>query len=226
MQICLFDIDGTLINTGGAGGAALKAALMSAFRIPLPTDSVVLAGRTDRGITRDLFLHHAIDDTPENWQRFRAAYLGHLPLMLAERRGTVLPGIFGLLESLHAREDLTLGLLTGNTRDGAQIKLAHFGLDHFFDFGGFGDHHLSRDDVAREALAAVQGRLESDVDPRRIWVIGDTPSDIQCARAIGARAVAVATGIHSVADLQAASPDHLAADFADPAALLALWATA
>lgn len=223
MHVCLFDIDGTLINTGGAGGAALKAALRSAFAIDEPTDSVTLAGRTDRGITGDLFRFHAIEDSPENWQRFRDAYLGHLPGLLAQRKGAVLPGIQGLLQSLQGRDDLLIGLLTGNTRDGARIKLAHFGLDRFFELGGFGDRHVHRDDVAREALEAVERRLTKTVDRSRVWVIGDTPSDIACARAIGARAVAVATGIHTAAELDAAEPDHLVTDFADPDVVLSLW---
>lgn len=223
MHVCLFDIDGTLINTGGAGGAALKAALRSAFDVEQPTDTVTLAGRTDRGITGDLFRFHAIEDSPENWQRFRAAYLGHLPALLAERRGIVLPGIPGLLQSLTSRADVLVGLLTGNTRDGAQIKLAHFGLDRFFEFGGFGDRHVQRDDVARDALEAVERRLARTVDPNCVWVIGDTPSDIGCARAIGARAVAVATGMHTTAELNAAAPDHLVADFADPELVRSLW---
>ncbi len=223
MHVCLFDIDGTLIHTRGAGMAALRKGLRAAFGVPDPTDQVAVHGRTDRGITRDLFRHHGIEDRPEHWERFRDAYLRVLPGTLAERPGEVLPGVVPLLQTLAGRADVAVGLLTGNTRAGARIKLAHYGLDRYFDFGGFGDNHLERDDVAREALAAVRGRLNGNVDLEHVWVIGDTPTDVSCGRAIGARVVAVATGNHTREELAAAGPDHLAIDFSDPAPLLALW---
>jgi phosphoglycolate phosphatase len=223
MHVCLFDIDGTLIHTRGAGMAALREGLREAFGVAEPTDQVAVHGRTDRGITRDLFRHHAINDLPEHWEKFREAYLRVLPGTLAQRPGTVLPGIVALLETLRTREDVALGLLTGNTKEGARIKLAHYGLDRYFDFGGFGDNHFERDDVAREALAAVTRRLNGSVDLARVWVIGDTPIDVGCGRAIGARTIAVATGNHTWVELAAARPDHLAADFSDPGPVLALW---
>jgi phosphoglycolate phosphatase len=222
MNILLFDIDGTLIHTGGSGTAALHQAMQSAFGIASALDSVAVHGRTDRAITRDLFALHGIADLPEHWDRFRAAYLQHLPELLAQRQGVVLPGIVELLELLRNRDDCALGLLTGNTREGAKIKLRHYGLDHFFDFGAYGDSHHERDDVARAALALIHYRFVDAVDLNRVWVIGDTPSDIRCGRAIGARCLAVATGNHTAADLAAANPDHLAETLADHAALLSL----
>jgi phosphoglycolate phosphatase-like HAD superfamily hydrolase len=110
--------------------------------------------------------------------------------------------------------------LTGNVRAGAQAKLGHFQLFDHFAFGGFGDLHFDRDDVAREALSAVQSHLDGEVNPERIWVIGDTPLDVRCARAIGARAVAVVTGWHSQEELSASRPDLLLPDLADPTLLL------
>jgi phosphoglycolate phosphatase-like HAD superfamily hydrolase len=223
MHICLFDIDGTLIHTRGAGTAALREGLRTAFGIAEPTDQVAVHGRTDRGITRDLFQHHGIEDLPEHWERFREAYLRVLPHTLAARPGEVLPGIVSLMETLEARDDVAVGLLTGNTRAGARIKLGHYGLDRFFKFGGFGDDHLERDDVARDALSAVRHRSNGTVDLRRVWVIGDTPTDVSCGRTIGARVIAVATGNHTRDELAAAAPDHLFDDFSDPAPVLALW---
>src|SRR5262249_3669921 len=123
---------------------------------------------------------------------------------------------------LGQRPHLALGLLTGNIRAGARLKLGHYDLYHHFAFGGFGDQHWQRDDVAREALAAVGQHLGCAVDPRQVWVIGDTPLDIACGRAIGARVAAVATGWHSHAQLAAAQPDLLLNDLADPEPLLAL----
>jgi phosphoglycolate phosphatase len=221
MHICLFDIDGTLIASGGSGKAALEAALAEEFGITRLIDKLQLSGRTDRAIMADLFRLHVIDDTPENHARLRDAYLCHLPRYL--HAGRVLPGIAELLAHLSGRHDVAIGLLTGNVRAGAKVKLGFFGLYDYFAFGGYGDHHLDRDDVAREALAAVHGRLNRVVQAERIWVVGDTPLDIRCARAIGARAVAVATGWHSLTELAEHGPDLLLADLADPAPLLAHW---
>src|SRR5947209_15845112 len=134
----------------------------------------------------------------------------------------VLPGIVELLRTLAGRDDVHVGLLTGNLRDGAQAKLGHFGLFEHFAFGGFGDRHFDRDDVAREALAEVRQCVGPLCTADRIWVIGDTPLDVRCARAIGARAVAVATGLHTCADLAPTQPDLLLADLSDPAPLLRL----
>ncbi len=223
MYVCLFDIDGTLLSSGGAGKAALEAALVSEFNLREDVQRVPYSGRTDRAIIRDLFQLHQIEESDLHWDRLQTAYLRNLPECLAGHAGQVLPGITNLLEQLHAREDVVLGLLTGNTRQGARAKLEHYGLYHYFRFGGFGDHHFCRNDVAREALAAAHAHLNGSVHPHRIWVIGDTPLDVQCARAIGARVAAIATGWHSRAELAAAGPDLLLDDLSDPSPLLDLW---
>ncbi len=219
MHVCLFDIDGTLLASGGAGKAAMDAALASEFGIALPIDQVQMSGRTDRAIARDQFQLHDIADTSENWDRFIGAYLSHLPGMLSQRPGRVLPGIAELLAILRQRGTST-GLLTGNVARGAQTKLRHFGIADFFDFGAFGDHYFSRDEVAHEALLRTRESLGEHVAPEQIWVIGDTPLDVQCARAIGARAAAVATGVHTVEQLAASKPDLLFADLSDAGPLL------
>jgi phosphoglycolate phosphatase-like HAD superfamily hydrolase len=223
MYVCLFDIDGTLLSSGGAGKAAMEAALASAFGAPPSSDGVPFSGRTDRAIARDLFALSGIPDTPDNWHRFVVDYLHHLPGCLGRHRGQVLPGIAALLESLSRRGDVVLGLLTGNIRDGARLKLGHYGIFHHFAFGAFGDHHFERDQVAHQAVVVTRDYLKRAVPPEDIWVIGDTPLDVQCARAIGARAVAVATGWHTLEALAAAEPDVLLADFTDPAALFTKW---
>src|SRR5207302_9949904 len=105
-------------------------------------------------------------------------------------------------------------------RAGARAKLGHFGLHEQFAFGGFGDHHLERDDVAREALDSTRQHLGGCVALDRVWVIGDTPLDVRCARAIGARVAAVATGLHPLEELAAAKPDLLLPDLSDPRPLL------
>lgn len=220
MHVCLFDIDGTLLASGGAGKAAMEEALGREFALPRVLDGVPYAGRTDRAIARDLFELHGLEDSLANRQRFQRAYLKILPQALARHTGRVLPGIGALLESLGQRHDVALGLLTGNLRAGAELKLSHYGLFKHFSFGAFGDDFLDRDDVARAAAAALPQHLGGRI-VKQVWVVGDTPLDVRCARCIGARAVAVATGWHSHAELEAAGPDLLFTDLADHAPMLA-----
>jgi phosphoglycolate phosphatase len=220
MRICLFDIDGTLISSGGAGKAALEMALASEFGIHQLIERLQLSGRTDRAITRDIFHMHGLEDTPENWERMVQGYLRHLPVSLSRSMGRVLPGIVELLGHLQDHGDVALGLLTGNTRRGARVKLGHFGLDGYFAFGGYGDAHLDRDDVAREALSEARRRHGERVGLDSVWVIGDTPLDIRCARSIGAHVAAVATGWHGIEELGQHAPDLLLADFSDATAFL------
>jgi phosphoglycolate phosphatase-like HAD superfamily hydrolase len=222
MTTCiLFDIDGTLLASGGAGKAALETTLCEDFQRDLRV-AVPYAGRTDRAIARDLFLHHDLADTPENWHKLVAGYLRRLPAHLESKNGHVLPGIHALLAALQHRGDVALGLLTGNTRAGARTKLGHYQLFDHFAFGGFGDHHLDRDDVARDAWAAAREQCGNALTPERTWVIGDSPLDVRCARAIGARAVAVATGGHAIEQLLPHGADLTLNNLADPMPLLAL----
>ena len=224
MHVWLFDIDGTLIRAGGAGGAALAAALTSEFGVEHPDDAVELAGRTDRAITVDSLRRNGIEPSEENLARFFDAYLRHLPVHLAARNGFVLPGVRELLDALALRDDVVVGLLTGNFRRAAELKLGHFALADYFRLGGYGDHHLDRDDVARDAVAEIH-RLEGLVhDQVQVWVVGDTPYDVRCGRAIGARVIAVGNGFGSREDLTAAGPDHLLEDLSDSARLLGLIA--
>jgi phosphoglycolate phosphatase len=225
MDIFLFDIDGTLLASGGAGKLALETAFIEDFGLELRAQ-VPYSGRTDRAIVRELFQVHGVAQTQANLEKLLAGYLQRLPSCLERLKGRVLPGIADLLVYLQQQDQVAVGLLTGNVRAGAKVKLGHFGLFEHFSFGGFGDDHFDRDDVAREALAAVRTHMHPRAAPDRIWVIGDTPLDVRCARAIGANAVAVATGLHSVDELTAAGPDLVLRDLSDPTPLLNLWAAA
>lgn len=200
---------------------AMERALARVFGLTAINGEILAAGRTDRAITSDLFREHGIKASPDDWQRFLAEYLTHLPDTMRELRGRVLPGIVPLLESLAKRSDVSLGLLTGNFRAGAALKLQHYRLEHHFGFGGFGDDHHDRDDVARTAFEAACTHLGRSIEPRHVWVLGDTPADVRCARAIGANVAAVATGIYSYAELEPTEPDLLFHDFTDAAPLLA-----
>jgi phosphoglycolate phosphatase len=219
MIACLFDIDGTLLASGGAGKAALESAFTEEFGVTLRVQ-VPYSGRTDRAIARDLLRLHEIDDTLLNWQKLQAGYLARLPDSLNRHNGRVLPGILALLQELQRRQHVALGLLTGNVRAGAKVKLGHYSLFQHFAFGGFGDLHFDRDDVAREALSEVRKNLGPQVTPERLWVIGDTPLDVRCARAIGAKVLAVATGIHTYEQLVESAPDLTLRDLSDPSSLL------
>lgn len=223
MPILLFDIDGTLVRTGGAGKAAMEGGLLEEFGVGEVRARVEYSGRTDRAIARDLLAAHGIDPTPANQVRLQNAYLARLPAALRQYGGKVCPGIEPLLAQLRPRSGVVLGLLTGNVRSGAKHKLGHFGLWDFFACGGFGDEHYERDDVARCAVAEVCTHLGRDVDVGDVWVIGDTPLDVRCARAVGAKAVAVATGWHPAEELAAHEPDYLFADLSDAEELLRVW---
>lgn len=223
MHICFLDIDGTLVSTGGAGQAAFVVTLDKDFGIQNATSSgVSFAGRSDRAIAMDLLALHGLEPTEATWQRFRAAYVGRLAEVLPKYRGRVLPGVAPLLEALADRGDTVLGLLTGNVQQAAQRKLSHYGLWDWFLFGGFGDEHTDRCDIAAAALAAGREHLHGTAH-RELVVIGDTPNDILCARSIGARAVAVPTGNTSIDVLRAAEPDVLVETLEDVEPILELF---
>lgn len=221
MPVCLFDIDGTLLNSGGAGQAAMEHALEEVFGITGPTEGIGYAGRTDRAITTDMLRYHNVEPTEDVLAGFMEVYLAQLPHELSARPGLVLPGVGELLEQLSQHSNVMLGLLTGNFRRGAEVKLNHFGLLHYFEHGGFGDRHRDRDDVARVAASEVRAAV-GDETPVEFLVIGDTPADIQCGRAIDAVTIAVATGVYSRDDLAATSPDHLFDDFSDVSRVVSL----
>lgn len=226
MHVILFDIDGTLLHSGGAGQAGIERALELAFGVTAPTTGIPTAGRTDRAIGVDLIRFHGLEDSDSTHARLQETYLQLLPSELDNRQGVVYPGVRELLARLSQRDDVLLGLLTGNYREAAWQKLRHFGLAEHFAFGGFGDDHADRDEVARQALmAATEHHAPQEINRDKLWVIGDTPADVRCGRAIGARVIAVATGMYSVEELKPFNPDHLFADFSDVEAILSLWSS-
>ena len=218
MNTILFDIDGTLVHAGGAGLQAIQQAMSRLFDVD-DFPAVVLHGRTDMAILTELFAYHRRD-----YRQHRAAfdreYHRRLPEVLTQLPGQVLPGVRRLLRSLQARPDVALGIVTGNGRLAAEAKLAHFGLQEYFEFGGFGDVHIDRNDVARMALQAAATRLNGKLVRDQVWVIGDTVNDIRCARAIGARVVAVETGGVGADVLRAAGPELVVRDLSDTDQLL------
>lgn len=225
MYAVLFDIDGTLVQTGGAGQLAFAETFTQEFGLSELRWSVPFAGRSDRAIAFDLMRVHDIPTTEANWDRFRAAYLERLPTALTQRQGRVLPGVVALLDELQRHAHPLVGLLTGNLQEGARHKLTYYGLVERFGFGGFGDVSDDRCNIAAAALAEAEraaatrnGRSGKPLSG--VMVIGDTPHDISCARSINAFAVAVTTGHNDASELAAAKPDLLLDDLSDPRPLL------
>jgi phosphoglycolate phosphatase len=216
--LLLWDIDGTLLNSGGAGMRALQAALLNAFDINGLLDDIDFAGRTDLWIMRRIFGKFGIDATGPNFLRYTDAYLEALPTAMAAGAARVLPGARELLQVLDGKNDVGVGLLTGNLRRGAQVKLSHHGLWDHFPFGAFADDSELRDELGPHALRRARERHGVDFRPERVWVIGDTPHDIACANAIGANSLAVATGGHTADQLASHGPTRLLPDLADPQA--------
>lgn len=230
MYAVLFDIDGTLIQSGGAGQLAFAETFAAEFGVNELSGVVAFAGRSDRAIASELMRVHGVEPTDENWQRFRAAYLDRLPSALRRREGRVLPGVPELLTQLAEWGRPLIGLLTGNIREGADHKLQYYGLAEHFNFGGFGDVSHERNDIAAAALSEAQQAFQRTTSTAKrvpqmelagAMVIGDTVHDITCARSIGAYAVAVPTGGASRAQLAAAGPDLLLEDLSDARPLLA-----
>jgi phosphoglycolate phosphatase-like HAD superfamily hydrolase len=223
MNVVLFDIDGTLIRSGGAGKAAMEQALQTEFGVREIIDRVAFSGRTDPAISLDLLRLHGLEPSAANVERLKIAYLRLLPAALERNSGIVLPGVRALLDRLQLSDRVAVGLLTGNVREGARRKLIHFQLWDDFAFGAFADGIHDRDDIARRALLEIARQLGRDVPPSHIWVIGDTPHDVQCALAIGAQAVAVATGWHSIEELRETRADYVLQDLVRPAELMKAW---
>ncbi len=225
VRLVLFDVDGTLIHTGGAGVKAFARTLASEFGIPEGTDRIRFGGRTDPSLVRELFQHTQIAHTPENVRRFFDAYVFWLDhLLTSGRAGGLCAGVRQFLDGLtRLPEPPALGLLTGNIRLGAEIKLRHYGLWEEFRLGGFGDDHEDRNEIARVALDRGSRFLRRALKGEEALVVGDTHRDIECGRAIGARVLAVATGAEKLGSLRERRPDWAVAtlEAAEPATLCA-----
>src|SRR5437763_16853502 len=208
-RLLLFDIDGTLIHSGGAGVEALKRALKERFKIEDDLKDIEIAGMTDSGIVISILKKHKIPTSAENVAAFLDSYVHFLSLELPRRKGKLLPGVLELLKRLKTRKHLVLGLLTGNVSRGARLKLEHYGVWHFFEFGAFADDHHDRNELGRFACARAREKHRREFAASEIDVIGDTPRDIACGKALGARTVAVATGRWSRDELAKYQPDFL-----------------
>jgi len=213
VRLVLFDIDGTLVHTGGAGVKAFAKVFATEFGAHGGIEGMKFAGRTDVSLVREFFGLHSIPATSENFERFFERYVHLLHDILSHSRTEECPGVRALITDLQTLpEPPLLGLLTGNIRLGAEIKLRHFGLWEHFETGGFADDAEDRNHIAAVAKQRGERVLGRKLAGEEIIVIGDTPLDIRCGRAIGAKVLAVATGGSRFEELEAHNPDWVVED--------------
>ncbi|MGA2246197.1 MAG: HAD family hydrolase [Verrucomicrobiota bacterium] len=213
IRLVLFDIDGTLVHTGGAGTKAFSRTFSRLFGLHNGAERMKFAGRTDVSLVREFFQLHGVPESRENFRQFFESYVFFLDHIVAQSNGGECPGISDFIADLLALpQPPMLGLLTGNIRLGAEIKLRRFGLWDYFLLGGFADDHEDRNHIAVAALQRGRRVLDPHLQPQEIVVIGDTPFDVRCGRFIGAKTLAVATGGSPYAELREQSADWTVAD--------------
>jgi phosphoglycolate phosphatase len=224
MRLVLFDIDGTLLNSGGMGRASMQRALAEVFGSP-GKSSYRYDGKTDKQIVRDTMRleGHSDEHIDSRMEALIGLYLDGLRTGAKSGDFDIRPldGVVDLLDALEAREDIVLGLLTGNVESGARVKLSAAGIDpDRFRVNAFGSDHEHRPELPAIAQRRASETLGIDIAGERVIVIGDTPADIECGRALGAKAIAVASGHYTVEQLEAHEPYAVFPSLRDTAKLL------
>ena len=216
-KLLLFDIDGTLISTGGAGGRAMARAFQDVFGFSNGLGSISMAGRTDAWIVAQMAAEHGLQYDADRFRAFHESYVRHLAdeVVLPGPQKGVLAGVRPLLDTLVSHDNAYLALLTGNFKRGAEIKLEYFDLWRYFSTGAFGDDSHDRNGLLWKALANVEGAGGPHVRPSEVVIIGDTPLDIAVAVAGGARSLGVATGSYDVDTLLESGADAALPDLGD-----------
>jgi len=208
VRLVLFDIDGTLVRTGGTGMKAFARTFATIFGVHDGVEKIRFAGRTDVSLVREMFTLGNIAHTEENFRRFFDNYVHWLDHLMKDCDGDVCPGVMEFIRELEQLPQPPLiGLLTGNVKQGAEIKLRRFKLWEVFKTGAFADDHEDRNQIAVVARERGSQALNHQLPGEQILVIGDTLHDIRCARAIGAKVIAVATGWDSLQELKKHKPD-------------------
>jgi len=223
-RIILFDVDQTLLYSGGAGSRAMAKAFLELYGIEDGFGRVEFSGRTDSSILQQALRQHGLLDGDDAWfeterKRFQGTYYRLLEPTLEEvTGGTVMPGVPALLARLSEEPGVRQGLATGNFREAAFIKLRYFQLDGHLDEGGFGEDALDRGEMVGVAIERLANG--SAPDPRSVWIVGDTPLDIAAAQANGARSLGVGTGSSSAEELRSIGADVSLDDLSDLDAVL------
>jgi phosphoglycolate phosphatase-like HAD superfamily hydrolase len=226
VKLVLFDIDGTIMLSAGAGGRAVRRALVEVFGAPGP-EQHRFDGKTDPQIVRELMslAGHGAEQIdarmPALFERYLAYLNDELQVSAAAGGIRIMPGIFDLLDALEARDDVVLGLLTGNLAEGARAKLSAGGINpDRFRVGAYGSDHEVRGELPAVAQRRAYEQLGLSFSGRDIVVIGDTPADLQCGVAIGCTAIGVATGMYSLEDLREHQPAAVFENLADTPAVV------
>jgi phosphoglycolate phosphatase-like HAD superfamily hydrolase len=218
MRLILFDIDGTLVDTGGAGSRSLNLAFYKLFSIENAFHGISMAGKTDSQIIREGLLKHnfTVDSSVDN---IIEAYLWYLQGEMNNDKKKIKPGIYDVLNTLRTKDDFALGLLTGNLEKGARIKLHPFKLNEYFSTGAFGSDDDDRNNLLPIAVKRYEELLQHTIRIEESIIVGDTPRDIECAHIYGATCIAVATGPYSYEELVNAGANFVVHDFSDKTAI-------
>jgi len=207
-RLVLFDIDGTLLRTGGAGVRAFAEVFDRHFDARDGFENLRFPGGTDYSIVRKFFEAHRIPPSAANFEKFFSEYAVALQKHLESANVLLCPGVMNFIAQSRQR-GIPVGLLTGNVKRGAEIKLRHAGLWEQFAFGGFADDHELRSGIAEAAKRRGEEYTGCKLAGPEVLVVGDTPLDVDCARSIGARVLAVATGGATLRELEQSRPDYL-----------------
>lgn len=224
MKFILFDIDGTLIDSGGSGLRALNHAFREMFSVSEAFTGISMAGKTDPQIIDEGLRLHGIESSNGVVPEVIDRYLMYLEEDIDPMKGRVMAGIREALDRLASDQDFLLGLLTGNIERGAKIKLGAYDLSQYFSIGAFGDDDADRKRLLPVAVKKLWEQRAISLDYRDCIVIGDTPRDIECSRPYGAYAIAVATGPYSYASLTEAGADIVFEDLSDTQKLMSALA--
>ena len=219
MRLILFDIDGTLIDSGGAGVRSLDLAFRKVFSVLNAFQGISMAGKTDTQIIKEGLIKHGLS-MDGNFDAIIEAYLLYLREEIRNDGKHTKPGIYEILEQLNPMEDIGLGLLTGNLEQGARIKLEPFDLNKYFPSGAFGSDDEDRNKLLPFAVKRFEEMFDKRIDIEKSIVIGDTPRDVECAHIYGAVCIGVATGPYSIDELTEAKADYVVNDLSDHMGLL------
>ena len=225
MKLLLFDVDGTLIHSGGAGRISMHKAFQEIYGIEDGFKNISMYGMTDPLIFKEALANHKIEWRKEDEERFKVLYIQYLQtgihVDLPKKR--IMPGAVELLDKISQSENLIRGLLTGNWKEGAEIKLGFFNLYHYFELGAYANDSEIREDLVPIAVNRCEELRGITLRPEDVYVIGDTPLDIQCAKPFGARTLVVATGIHTKEELLKEKPHHFFPDLKDTTEIMKIF---